>query len=243
MEGVGRKVDVSLCHNGNMSNFTTNATAIAINATTNATNTAAAKIINRVLGDYPMAGDKLARHAGACIDVAVGPLAVSFRISATGGVEPSAASTDATAAATNPANVSFRIPLATLPRLLKKDEASYREIAFDGDSELAQLLSTIARNVEWDIEEDLSRLLGGGRNADIVSHRIVGGAKSLAALGDEAGQRFTENVAEYLVHERNAFITQDDLETLARANETLRDDVARLEARVARLNPPNTVAK
>jgi ubiquinone biosynthesis protein UbiJ len=39
-------------------------------------------------------------------------------------------------------------------------------------------------------------------------------------------------VAEYLVHEREAFITKDQLEQLARDNEVLRDDVARLEARV-----------
>ncbi len=232
MQGVKRKVDGSLCHNGDMSNFATNAATIAASATATATNTAAAKIINRVLGDYPLAGEKLARYAGAHIDVTVGPLAVSLCISHSGGVEPSAASADAAAAATNPANVRFRISLAALPRLLKKDEAAYREIVFDGDTELAQLLSEIARNVEWDIEEDLSRLLGGGRNADIISHRIVGGAKSLAAVRDEAGQRFTENVAEYLVHERQAFITRDDLETLARDNETLRDDVARLEARL-----------
>jgi ubiquinone biosynthesis protein UbiJ len=98
---------------------------------------------------------------------------------------------------------------------------------------LAHTLSTVARSVEWDVEEDLSRLLGSGKFGDIVSHRIVGTAKSLASWRDEAGQRFTENVAEYLVHERDAFITAEDLEQLTRDNETLRDDVARLEARVA----------
>ena len=93
-------------------------------------------------------------------------------------------------------------------------------------------MSTVARAVEWDIEEDLSQLLGGGKFGDIVSHRIVDGANSIKAWRDEAGERFTQNVAEYLVHERDAFITKDDLEQLARDNETLRDDVARLEARI-----------
>ncbi|MCA3054261.1 MAG: SCP2 domain-containing protein, partial [Rhodocyclaceae bacterium] len=110
--------------------------------------------------------------------------------------------------------------------------AAFRQVAFEGDSELAHVLSTVARGVEWDIEEDLSRLLGGGKLADIVSHRVVGTTKSIADWRDEAGQRFTENVAEYLVHEREAFITKDQLEQMTRDNEMLRDDVARLEARL-----------
>jgi ubiquinone biosynthesis protein UbiJ len=116
--------------------------------------------------------------------------------------------------------------------LLRKDPDAYRQVAFEGDSELAHVLSTVARSVEWDIEEDLSRLLGGGKVGDFVSHRVAGTSKSVAECRDQAGQRFTENVAEYLVHEREAFITKDQLEQLARDNEVLRDDVARLEARV-----------
>jgi ubiquinone biosynthesis accessory factor UbiJ len=195
-------------------------------------NLPAANIINRVLRDYPLARERLTPHALARVDVHVGPIAAALRITATGQVEPvgEGASDNADAA-----KVTFHVPLASLPRLIKKDEAAYREIAFTGDSELAHVLSTIARNVEWDIEEDLSQLLGGGTTATIVSHRIVNGAKSIANLRDEAGQRFTENMAEYLVHERNAFVVEDDLEQFAVDNETLRDDVARLEARVSRL--------
>lgn len=184
-----------------------------------------------------MARERLMAYAGARIDVHVGPVPAALRITSGGAVEPvgeSPAEGDA-----DRTNVCFRVPLSAVRRLLKKDEAAYREIAFEGDSELAQLLSTIARNVEWDIEEDLSKLFGGGTKADIVAHRIVGGAKALAELRDEAGERFTENVAEYLVHERNAFITAEDLQHFARDNATLRDDVARLQARLRLLDKPS----
>ena len=130
------------------------------------------------------------------------------------------------------AKVEFRIPITALSGLLRKDPYAFRQVAFEGDSELAHVLSTVARGVEWDIEEDLSRLLGGGKLGDIISHRVVGTINSIAEWRDEAGQRFTENVAEYLVHEREAFITRDQLEQMARDNEMLRDDVARLEARL-----------
>ncbi len=188
-------------------------------------NLAASKLVNRVLSDYPLARERLARHARSRVDVHIGPLEAAVRITPQGTVEPVGENTQ-------PANVVFTVPLAALPGLLRKDANAYRDIAFEGDSELAHTLSTVARGVEWDIEEDLSRLLGGGKFGDIVSHGLVGNAKSLKAWGDEAGQRFTENVAEYLVHERDAFITKDDMEKFARDNETLRDDVARLEARV-----------
>jgi len=204
---------------------------------TAAPNIVAAKFINRVLSDYSLARERLASHAQARVDVSLGVLTIAIRITSDGAVEPVGEG------ATQPATVAFRIPVASLPRLLKKDESAYREIAFTGDSELAHTLSHIARNVEWDIGADLSQLLGGGTLADIVSQRLTSGAKSLSALRDEMGQRFTENMAEYLVHERQAFVTEDALEILARDNETLRDDVARLEARVAQLSKRSTVAE
>jgi ubiquinone biosynthesis accessory factor UbiJ len=196
---------------------------------TTAPNIVAAKLINRILGDYPLARERLAAHARARIDVTLGVLTVSIRLNEDGRVEPIGEG------ATDVAQVTFNIPLSAVPRLIKKDESAYREIAFTGDSELAHTLSNIARNVEWDVGEDLSQLFGGGTVADIVAERLTSGAKSITALRDEVGQRFTENMAEYLVHERNAFVTEDALEALTRDNETLRDDVARLEARVARL--------
>jgi ubiquinone biosynthesis accessory factor UbiJ len=196
---------------------------------TTAPNIVAAKLINRVLGDYPLARERLAAHARARIDVTLGVLTVSIRLNEDGRVEPIGEG------ATDVAQVTVNIPLSAVPRLIKKDESAYREIAFTGDSELAHTLSNIARNVEWDVGEDLSQLFGGGTVADIVAERLTSGAKSITALRDEVGQRFTENMAEYLVHERNAFVTEDALEALTRDNETLRDDVARLEARVARL--------
>ena len=128
------------------------------------------------------------------------------------------------------ADVVFQIPLSLLPRLARRDEAALREVVFSGDSEFAALLSTLAREIEWDIEEDLSKVVG-----DIVAHRLVDTAKRAHAWRQDATQRLTENVAEYLTEETRAFITRGELESLAQANETLRDDVARLAARLGKL--------
>ena len=124
-------------------------------------------------------------------------------------------------------DVTFQIPLSLLTRLVQREEAAFREVVFTGDSEFGALLAALAREIEWDVEEDLSHVVG-----DIAAHRIVDSVKRTHEWRKDAGQRLVENVAEYLTEERRAFITRNDLETLALANETLRDDVARLEARL-----------
>ena len=182
---------------------------------------AAVKLINRVLADYPLAREPLARHNGKVISFDFGPFGLRLRITAEGLAEIIGEGGDIKP------DVAFQIPLSLLPRLAQKEPAAFTEVAFSGDSELAALLSNVAREVEWDIEEDLSKWVG-----DIAAHRIKDTVKRTDAWRRDAGQRFTENVAEYLVEERREFIYGTELETLALANEALRDDVARLEARI-----------
>ena len=182
------------------------------------------KLVNRVLSDYPLAREQLASHAGKVIAASVGPLDSRLRITPDGWAEMIGEGGEIKP------DVSFQIPLSLLPRLAQRDEAALREIVFSGDSEFAALLSTLARELEWDIEEDLSKFVG-----DIASHRIVDTVKRTNAWRQDATQRFTENVAEYLTEEQRTFITRHELETLALANEALRDDIARLGARIGKL--------
>ncbi len=188
----------------------------------------AVRFFNRVLSDYPAARHRLRAHDGKVIAAQVGSAAMRMRVTADGEMELVG---NAGAAAPD-ADVSLTVPLSLLPRLANKDESALAQIVFTGDAELAATLSDIARNVEWDVEADLSRVVG-----DVAAHRMVESAQRAHAWQTDAGQRFTANVAEYLTEERQAFITTRELETLARQNETLRDDIARLDARVAKLQP------
>ena len=129
-----------------------------------------------------------------------------------------------------PPDVSFTVPLSLLPGLASNDATALSQVVFSGDSELAATLADVARNVEWDVEEDLGRIVG-----DIAAHRIVTTAQRARAWRTEAAQRLGANIAEYLTEERRAFITARKLEELAMQNETLRDDIARLDARLTKL--------
>ncbi len=185
------------------------------------------KLFNRVLSDYPLAREQLQKYAGKTVAAKVGPADVRMRITAAGEMEMVGEGSD------SPETVSFQIPLALLPRLARGDENAFSAVAFAGDSELAATLSMVARNVEWDVEEDLSRLMG-----DIAAHRLVGGVKSFGGWARDAETRLVANLAEYLTEERRSFITRRELEELALANETLRDDLARLDARLNSLARP-----
>lgn len=190
------------------------------------------KLFNRVLSDYPLARDRLRAHAGKTVAAKVGPLDMVMRVSDHGEMEMVG---EGGGRGDNPVapDVSFQIPLALLPRLARGDEGAFSEVAFTGDSELAATFSMVARNVKWDIEEDLSHLVG-----DIAAHRIVDAAKSFGGWTQDANTRLMANLAEYLTEERRSFITRRELEALAIANEALRDDLARLSARLNKLARP-----
>ena len=189
------------------------------------------KFVNRVLSDYPAARVQLQAHQGKLIAVTVGPVITRMRVSREG--DMALVGDTGTATPSPTPDVTLTIALALLPRLAAKDATALSKIGFAGDSELAATLSDIARNVEWDIEADLSRVVG-----DIAAHRTVDTAKRGHEWRKDAAQRLTANVAEYLLEERRAFISTRELDELAQRNEILRDDIARLDARLARLQSP-----
>lgn len=180
-----------------------------------------------------MARDLLIVHAGKLITAEVGPISTRIRVSAHGEFEM-VGTTDNARPPTEgllreaAPDVAFRIPLRLLPRLARGDESAFSEVAFEGDSEFASALSSIARNVDWDIEEDLSQAIG-----DIGAKRIVSGANAARQWSNDAEARLMANVAEYLTEETRAFATSRDFEVLVTENENLRDAIARFDAKLA----------
>ncbi len=181
--------------------------------------------VNRVLSDYPAAKKQLATAAGKVVLVRVGALSMRLTFTGDGKLAPVGDSTlDADI------DLTISIPIAALPGLAAKTAHAFNQIKFDGDSELAATLSDIARNVEWDSEADLARWVGV-----VAAQRIAGGAKGARAWGKDAAARLAANMAEYLVEEKHAFVSRRTLETFTQENEQLRDDLARLAARLDKL--------
>ncbi|HEY2629813.1 MAG TPA: SCP2 sterol-binding domain-containing protein [Usitatibacter sp.] len=182
----------------------------------------AARAINHVLRSAPLAMERLASHAGRTARFNVGPVSMSFTVQSNGEV--------AAAAADAARDLDVTIPPLALPKLAARDEDAWRGVRIEGDAGFAQDVSFIARNLAWDVEEDLSRVVG-----DIAAHRIVSTARSLHQWGREAGQRLAQGAAEYWTEESPLVASRVKLASFGQAVAELRDAVERLEQRIDKL--------
>ena len=149
----------------------------------------------------------------------MGPFTLAFTVQTTGEV------TNAVPEAAR--DLEVRISPFLLPRLAAHEEAAYREIEMQGDMELAQEISFLARNLTWDVEEDLSKAIG-----DIAAHRAVAGAKAFLGWGRDAAQRTAQAAAEYWTEESPLIASRVKVDGFVRDVAELRDAVERLEKRI-----------
>ena len=178
--------------------------------------------INHLLAQEAWARESLALHAGkeACIDT--GHLALRVRVARDGMLE--------TATSDAPANVTIRVRLADLPLIAQNRERAFSYVKIEGDAELANTISQLAKGLRWEAEYDLERWLG-----PIGANRLVGGAKSAFAGAADTGRRLAENVAEYLLEEKPVLIRPSMVDDFAAEVVRLRDDVERTAKRIAKL--------
>ena len=105
-----------------------------------------------------------------------------------------------------------------------------REAHITGGADFAEALGFVLRNLDWDAEEDLSRVVG-----DIVAHRFVRTAGDFAAAQAEAARRLVENIEEYLRYEQPAGIDKAALAAFAGEVGSLKQETDDLERRLAAL--------
>jgi ubiquinone biosynthesis accessory factor UbiJ len=182
----------------------------------------ATRAINHVLKSAPMALDRLRKHAGRTAAFHVGPVTLAFTVQTTGEV--------AAAVAGAARDLDVRISPFLLPRLAANDEAAFREIEMQGDMELAHEISFLARHLTWDVEEDLSRVIG-----DIAAHRVVATARGMGKWGRDAALRMAQGASEYWTEESPLIATRVKVDSFVRDVAELRDAIERLEKRIERL--------
>lgn len=182
----------------------------------------AAAFINHLLAREQWARDRLVPFVGRRVRFRVAPLPdLVLEIDDSGQVGPGTADDVA---------LTLTISPAALPRILARDERALREVHLDGDVGLAGAIQFLFHNLRWDVEEDLSRVVG-----DVAAHRMTGVARDFAAWQRQAAERFGQNVAEYLKDEAGLLVHPHELETFGHDVDEVRDAVERLEKRVQRL--------
>jgi ubiquinone biosynthesis protein UbiJ len=182
-----------------------------------------AAALNHLLAAEPWAREALTPFAGEIVELQAPPFpALRFAVQENGSL--AGATGDA------PAALVIRLKPEAPAALLRGEEHFLRAVEVSGNAKLAEAVMLLVRNLRWDYEEDLSRLVG-----DVAAHRLAGAARSFAAWQADAAQRLGEAVGDYVTEESRLLVRRAELDALAGAAARLRDGVERLEQRIRRL--------
>ncbi len=186
-------------------------------------------IINHLLSQHSGAREKLIAHAGKIVRIDAPPFSFTLAVAASGTVE----------AIPDPgkADVAFKLRLAQLPLMLADPERALKSVHLEGDAEFAQTLGVLMREVRWDAEEDLSRVIG-----DVPAYRAMQGVRAFDAWGRDAAQRLAGNSAAFLVDEEPMLVRLRMFEKFADEVAEARDASARLEKRIGLIEARNRAA-
>jgi ubiquinone biosynthesis protein UbiJ len=176
--------------------------------------------LNHLLSQADWARAKLLPFAGRCARLAMPPFQLDFAIRDDGYVEASAAEPD----------VVMTLPADAPLRALQGQEQVIAAARVEGNAHLATELSFVLRNLRWDAEEDLSRVVG-----DIAAHRLVQGAGAVAAWQRNAARNLAENVAEYISEENPLVVRPQDVASHAAELAEVCDKMSQLEKRIDKL--------
>lgn len=179
--------------------------------------------LNHLLRQSPGAAEALVRHAGASVRFDLALKQLDFRIADDGCF--SEAVIDAPDAVIRPTP-------ALVARLPFFGRDALRLADYSGDPALLATLDRVFKQLAWDVEADLAPWVG-----DIAAHRLhtfgrdtlTGVAHTFSALG--------RNASEYMVEEAEMMARSVDVTRFNHEVDMLADDVARLDARLKRLEP------
>ncbi len=177
--------------------------------------------LNHLLAGADWARARLAPFAGRDLKLHAPPLNLVLAIDRDGYFVSSVASEP---------EITLTLPGLTLSnglQALQDIESVLREARIEGKADFAQELGFVLRNLRWDYEEDLSRVVG-----DIAAHRIAGGLRGLFRWQQQAQRNFRENLVEYLAEEQEFLLKPAEAKQFQAAVHALNEKLDALEARL-----------
>lgn len=177
--------------------------------------------LNHLVRSEHWAREKLRSQAGAQVLVDAGMFRLGLGIDQTGLFHASAGDSP---------DVTLTLPADTIFKLLLDRDQLFTSVRLEGSVDTAESLGFVFRNLQWDVEADLAAVIG-----DIAAHRLTRLGRTLAGSLQGAVRKTAENMAEYAVEDSALLPARRDVREFGDAVSRLRDDVARLEKRLARL--------
>lgn len=175
--------------------------------------------LNHLLAGEEWARARLKPFAGQGLRFSCGPLVARLAITEQGIFREADEDLEAT--------VSLTLPPDAPWRALQGRSAILASATVSGSAELAEALAFVLRNVRWDIEDDLARIVG-----DIAARRLVQGGRSLVAWQGRATKNMALNFAEYFTEENPLLVGKDESDEFALATDSLAQAVELLEKRL-----------
>lgn len=188
-----------------------------------------ATALNHVFAQNSWAHSRLAQFAAKTVRFNLAPFSFAYLILSDGTLQAMALNVNNSKPRSD---AELTIAPTLLPRLLAKDELAHAQIASIGDAALLAEIFYLWRNLHWDAAQDLSVLTG-----DIAAERVVQTLQHARAQVKDAALNFSQAATEYWTEERPLLAQPNQIAAFAAGVDTLRDDLARLTARLHRLTP------
>lgn len=184
----------------------------------------AVSALNHLLAGETWARERLHGFAGQHVRLAGGPLKLDLVVDGEGYFH-----CQEDASQESPA-VTIELPADAPFRFLLDRSAVFSAARLFGAADFAETLAFVFRNLRWDVEEDLSRLVG-----DIAARRLVSSGEAFLAWQKQAGRNLAANVAEYLSEESGMLVVKRDVTRFAEDVAAVGQETERLERRLAKL--------
>jgi len=131
----------------------------------------------------------------------------------------------------NPSSVNLVITQEAIWTFLKEGKSgAMKFVKISGDIDFAADLNRLAADLKWEVEEDLSKLVG-----DAPARRVVLESQKMVHQTQLAMTDLKGGIRDYLVHEKNILVDSQQMNDFKSQLRLLRDQIDRAEKKVNQL--------
>ncbi|MDH5480139.1 MAG: hypothetical protein OEX11_05200 [Nitrosomonas sp.] len=180
--------------------------------------------INRILRGESWACRRLQSYSGKTLCIQVFPLfELNLIILESGELQKTSKQ--------NEIDTTISISPGILPGLLAHDECAYASIEKDGDIKFAEDLIDICKNINLNVEQDLSKIIG-----DIPAHRLTQAGEHTIQWHANSIHNLSEALIEYWLEEQPMLTKSTHINNYIQKVKKIKDDVDQLDKRIQHLN-------